>query len=461
MEAGSAGTAARPPLWLLPVILLAAAWLAWAFVDRPFHADEAGQWSLASEAAPHSKTGDRFHGPTLGLLTRAAYAVAGADLAAATPSGLRAVPLAFGLSLLLIPWILPSRAVPGGLAASLAILAAPASVRFIQEPLMVAALAWAAALWLRSGESGATRFRALAGLCAGFALACKITAAMHLCLAALAILVLRQTCPGWRGFAAFAAGAIASWAIWQSSFLTDLPALGTWWSQLFRAFGVASGVSEPPLPMGSPAPWLFTGGLLAAAVALRFLAPSGGRAGKVLATDFLLLAAGLAYLVHLALPYKTSWLTMGADILLLVLVLPSGLGLLGPRARRSSQAAAIVLVGLLAHPGRYDYVETRRDVPALASALLGEPASRPSLVLVQGDHVWPFPFYLRGLRVAYGAVPDAAQADVWLLQATGPDAPSAPGRRAIPFAVRDNELWWALAPEPMARRIEDALRPLR
>ena len=461
MEEGSAGAAPRPPLWILPAVLLAATWIAWAFIDRPFHADEAGQWALASEAAPHSGTGDRFHGPTLGLLSRAAHAVAGADVASATATGLRTVPLAFGLSLLLIPLVLPSRAVPGGLAVALAVLLAPASVRFIQEPLMAAALTWAAALWIRSGPAGEARFRLLAGLCAGFALACKITAAMHLGLAALAVLILRQSCPGWRGFAVFVAGTIGSWVLWQSSFLADLPALGTWWAQFFRAFGLASGVSEPPLPMGSPLPWCFTGGLLAAAAALRFLTPGEGRVGKVLATDFLLLAAGLVYLVHLALPYKTSWLTMGPDFLLLTLVLPGGLGLLGSRARRPLQASAVVLVGLLSHPGRYDYVETRRDVPALASALTGESGMRPSLVLVQGDHVWPFPFYLRGLRVAYGAVPEAAQAEVWLLQATGPDAPSAPGRRAIPFSVRPDELWWALAPDPLARRIEDALRPPR
>lgn len=457
MEAAGAGAAPRPPPWLLPAVLLVAAWLAWGFVDRPFHADEAGQWALASEGAAHSKTGDRFHGPTLGLVTRGVAALGVVDLTEVSAPGLRAVPLAFGLSLLLIPWVLPSRAVQGGLAVALSLLVAPASVRFIQEPLMVAALTWAAALWIRSGPAGEARHRLLAGLCVGFALASKITAAMHLGLAAAAILLLRQSTPDWRGFAAFAAGTVGSWALWQSSFLTDLPALGTWWTQFFRAFGIASGVSEPPLPMGSSIPWWFTGGLLAVALLLRFLPFRSGQLGPVRPLDFLLLAAGLGYVVHLVLPYKTPWLLMTPDAVLLVLVLP---GLLAGLARALA-VACVVTIGLVSHPGRFDYVETKADVVALASALLADPSAKPSLVLVQGDHVWPFPFYLRGLGVAYGAVPDAAQADVWLLQAAGPDAPSAPGRRAVAFAVRDNELWWALAREPFAARIEAALRPSR
>lgn len=457
MADGGAGAPLRPPLWLLPAVLLVAGWLAWGFLDRPFHADEAGQWALASEGAAHSKTGDRFHGPTLGLFTRGLAALGLTDLSEAGPAGLRAIPLAFALSLLLIPWVLPSRSADGWLAPALALLVAAASPRFIQEPLMAAALVWSAALWLRAGPSGEVRFRVLAGLCAGFALACKITAAMHLALAAAAVLLLRQTAPGWRGFAAFAAGTAGSWVLWQSSFLTDPAALGTWWRQFFRAFGVASGVSEPPLPMGSAIPWWWTGGLLLLALLLRF-APARSEGGRTIRpADFLLAAAGLGYLVHLALPYKTSWLLMVPDAVLLVLVLP---GLLAGVGRLPACAGALA-IALLIPPWRYDYVETRADVPALASALLANPAERPSLVLVQGDHVWPLPFYLRGLRVGYGAVPDVAQADVWLLQASGSEPPKAEGRRAIPFAMRDNELWWALAREPMAGRIEAALRPSR
>lgn len=457
MEAAGAGAAQRPPPWLLPAVLVIAASLAWGFIDRPFHADEAGQWALASEGAAHSKTGDRFHGPTLGLVTRCLSVLGAGNPAEAGPADLRAIPLAFALSLLLIPWVLPSRAVPGGLAAALALLVAPASVRFIQEPLMMAALTWAAALWVRSGPAGETRLRLLAGLCAGFALACKVTAAMYLGLAAAALLLLRQSSHGWGGFVAFAAGTFGSWVLWQSSFLTDLPALGTWWGQFFRAFGVASGVSEPALPMGSPLPWWFTGGLLSLALLLRFPPFRSGQPGPAKSLDFLLLAAALAYLVHLALPYKTPWLLMTPDAVLLVLVLP---GLL-VGVSRALAVACVVVTGLLSHPGRFDYVETKADVVALGAALAGDPGAKPSLVLVQGDHVWPFPFYLRGLRVAYGGVPDAGQADVWLLQAAGPDAPSAPGRRAIAFAVRDNELWWALAREPFADSIEAALRPSR
>lgn len=457
MQAARAEPASRPPFWLLLTLLSAALALAWSGMSRPFHADEAGQWSLAEDARPHSGTGDRFHGPTLGLVARASFAFLGADVAGASPSALRAVPAAFAIGLLLLPWLLPLGARQGALAALLTLPFAAASARFIQEPLMVAALVAAAALWIRSGAGGDPATRLLSGLCAGFALACKVSAALHLGLAALALLLLRAAVPGWRGFAAFAAGLVGSWALWQSSFLSDPAALATWWRQFARAFGLATGLAEPPLPMGPPLPWVLMAALLGVALALRFggRRADHGRAGP--GTDFLLLAAGLAYLVHLALPYKTPWLLMAPETVLLALVIPSLLVGRGPAVTAS---ALVVSLAAAALPGRHDYVETRPDVPALAAALK-EAGPPPSLVLVRGDHVWPFPFYLRGLRVAYGSVPDPAQADVWLLQAAGSEPPAAEGRRAIPFAVRENELWWAVAREPVAAAIEEALRPRR
>lgn len=449
-----ADTTARPPTWLLPVVLLCGLLLLRGAMERPFHADEAGQWSLASEARPHSLTADRFHGPTLGLVTRAAHAVAGAEVADASPLALRAVPATFVMSLLLIPWVLPMGRRQGALAALLALPLVPLAARFIQEPLLVAALVWSGALWLRSGPSGAVRPRLLAGLFAGFALACKVTAALHLGLAALALLALRLGAPGWRGFAAFALGTAVSWGLWQSSFLTDLPGLVTWWTQFARAFGVATGLAEPPLPMLAALPWVLTGALAALAAALRLVSPPD-RSRRL--GDAFLLAAGLGYLIHLALPYRTPWLLLTADATLLALVLPA---LLAARGAGAALAGALLALSTTLAAGRHDYVETRADVPALAAALM-EPATRPALILVQGDHVWPLPFYLRGHRAAYGPIADPAAAGLWLLQAADGEPPRAAGRRAIPFAMRDNELWWAVAPEPLASRLEAALRPSR
>ncbi len=444
----------RPPAWLLPALLLSALLMLPGAMGRPFHADEAGQWSLAVDARPHSLTADRFHGPTLGLVTRAACAVAGVDLADASPCALRAVPVAFVMSLALIPWVLPVGRRQGALAALLALPLVPLAARFIQEPLMVAGLAWSAALWVRSGPAGEALPRLLAGLCAGFALACKVTAALHLGLAALAFLALRLAAPGWRGFLAFALGALVSWALWQSSFLADLPALATWCAQLARAFGVATGLAEPPLPMGAALPWVLTGALLALALGLRLglATPTPRRPA-----DAFLLAAGLGYLLHLALPYKTPWLLMTADAGLLALVLPAALAVRGPAVGVAGALLALA-TALVAH--RQDYVETRRDVPALAAAL-EDPVARPALILVQGDIAWPLPYYLRRLRAAYGPIPDPAAADLWLMQAAGSEPPLAPGRRAVPFLMRDNEPWWAVAPEPLASRLEAALRPSR
>ncbi len=456
MPPAPAETPSRPPLWLLLALLSAGLALAWAGMSRPFHADEAGQWSLAEDARPHSATGDRFHGPTLGLAARAAFALAGAEIAEAAPSALRAVPAAFAFGILLLPWILPMGARQGAVAALLTLPFVAASTRFIQEPLMAAAFVAAAALWIRSGPAGSAAPRFLSGLCAGFALACKVSAALHLGLAALALLALRSTAPGWKGLAAFMSGLIGSWAVWQSSFLADPAALLTWWRQLARAFGVATGLAEPPLPMGSTTPWLLLAVLLGLALALRLGRGRAADRRPAPGTDFLLLAAGLAYLVHLALPYKTPWLLMTPEAVLLVLVIPCSLAGRGPVV---TAAALLVSLAAAALPRRHDYVETHPDVPALAAALTeGEP---PSLVLVRGDHVWPFPFYLRGLRVAYGSVPDPAQADVWILQAAGTEPPVAEGRRAVPFVVRENELWWAVAREPAASRLERALRPTR
>lgn len=455
MRPEGAETSARPPTWLLPALLVAALLLLRGAMDRPFHADEAGQWSLAAEGRAHSLTADRFHGPTLGLVTRAAHAAAGAEVADASPLALRAVPAAFALSLLLIPWVLPLGGRRGALAALLALPLVPLSARFIQETLMVAALVWAAALWVRSGPTGDARHRLLAGLCAGFALACKVTAALHLGLAALALLALRLAAPGWRGFLAFALGLVASWTLWQGSFLADWPALGTWWMQFARAFGVATGLAEPPLPMGASLPWVLTGALLALSLLLRLA--DGVASPRRHPADAFLVAAGLGYLLHLALPYRTPWLLMTADAALLVLVLPS---LLADRGRVAGLAGVLLVLSTVLARGRQDYAETRPDVPALASAL-ESPASRPSLILVRGDHVWPLPFYLRHARVAYGPIPDPAAADLWLMQASGGEPPVAPGRRAVPFAMRDNELWWAVAPEPLAGRLEAALRPAR
>ena len=460
--AASALPLSRPSWLLLPALLLAAWLLAAGSLSRPFHADEAGQWSLAVDGAAHSRTGDRFHGPSLGLLTQGVFSVLGADLSQASEGQLRAIPLALGLSLLLLPWVFPSGRRSGLYTAVLFLPAALTLPRFIQEPLLAVALVWSAVLWVRAGPEGEPWWRFLAGLFAGLALACKVTAALHLGLAAIALLILRRSAPGGKGLLAFMLGLLGAWVLVQSSFLTDLPALGTWWNQFFRAFGVASGASETPLPMGELAPWVFTGMLLLTCLGLRLVSARDGLSWGDLPQDFILLASGAAYLLHLSLPYQTSWLLMTPDMLLLLMVLPvvlsramgEGVGL----TRRLLALPVAVVVGLFARPDRYDYVETHPDVPALCAALQGKTDGRPSLVLVQGDHLWPFPFYLRDMRVAYGAVPDASQAEVWLMQAQGTEAPSFPGRRAIPFEVRRNDIWWALAREPWADKIEASLK---
>ena len=50
MPSGVVESHSRPPTWLLPVLLLAALLSLVGAMGRPFHADEAGQWSLAADA---------------------------------------------------------------------------------------------------------------------------------------------------------------------------------------------------------------------------------------------------------------------------------------------------------------------------------------------------------------------------------------------------------------------------
>ena len=417
----------------------------------PLHADEAGQWSLLCGGRPHSETADRFHGPVLVQVARGACALVGADPANLSENSLRLVPLLLGLTL---AWPFLRRRKLGP--ALLAIFAVLPMGRFIQEPILATALTWAAILWLRADEASperARRWRAAAGAFAGLALACKVTAALYLGVAALAYLWVDRREEPRRGRSAFALAAFVSWVLWQSSWLRDLPALVTWWSQLTRAFGVASGVSAEPLRLVTVWPWIISGLCLAAAVVLRW-----GRAGLAWgrhALDPLLFTAAAIYLIHLALPYQTPWLMLSVDTLVLVVLLP---GLLSEDflaqdcrgLRLWAILMAAVCAGRWVSLDRYAYVETLEGVPSAANAIRSLPGASGLVIQVSGTNYWPLPYYLRGLRVGYGDFAGAERADVRWIEAAGTEAPSAPGYRVFPVEMRSGELWWLLVREPLA-----------
>lgn len=429
-------------------------------MDRPLHADEAGQWSLLAAAQPHSATADRFHGPALNVITRGACAALGVDPAGLSERGMRNVPLLLGFTLFLPLIWRPS--VGLGFLTTLAVM--PMG-RYIQEPLLATALAWTALLWLQADAAPperAWRWRAAAGAFAGLALACKVTAALYLLVAALALAWLGRGAPARKGRVAFGLAMLLSWVFWQSSALADLPALGTWWSQLSRAFGLAAGSSVEPLRLVTYWPWVVSGACLGLVACLRWrrVGLPWGRHPQ----DALLLAAAAVYLIHLALPYQTPWLMLSVDTLVLVVLLPalSPRWLMNPESKWDPRFWAAVLACVAAADwttqSRYAYVETRPAVQGLARVIRGLPGASERVVQVSGTNYWPLPYYLRGLPVGYGDFAGADQADVRWLEAQGAEAPAAPGYRVFPVELRDGELWWLRVSAPLADSVEQALR---
>lgn len=429
-----------------------AAWLGHGQTfSRPLHADEAGQWSLMVEAKPHSETQDRFHGPALGLLARAGLALFGVDLTTASEGALRAVPLVFGFTLLFSSFVRSHRS-----SVLLGLLAIAPCARFIQEPILATSLVWAALYWLREDEVEARhlwRLRFVAGAAAGLALACKVTAALYLGVVAASYLWVRRGERSRSGLVVFWLSTVCFWACWQSTFFTDLPALATWWVQLGRALGVAAGVTQEPLTLVSAWPWILSSLLLAAAGYGRWRR----RAEKPLGQhrlDPLLLASAIVLILHLLLPYKTPWLLMTVDMLVLIVLLPE---LIFDDLCRDfdegtwrvvrSLLLVVVSIGVFrwVADARYAYLETSATVPPVARAIRAAATSDSSFTIqVDGTNYWPLPYYLKGLSVGYGDYPGAERANVRLLEASGADAPRIEGYKVTPIELRTNEVWWLL-----------------
>lgn len=440
--------------------------------SRPLHADEAGQWSLLTDGQPHSVTQDRFHGPALVLIAGAAFNLIGLDPGAATEGALRTVPLLFALSLFLAPCVTRFTDSGMGWRPWAGLIALAACGRFIQEPILAVALTWSALLWLRADageESKAWRWRAGAGAFAGLALACKVTAALYLCLAAVSFLWLNRERASRPGVIAFWVASAVSWVLWQSSFLCDLPGLSGWWIQLARSFGIATGASTEPLHLLSPWSWVTSGMLLLAAAWGRWRLRSSMPFGMH-AFDPFLLTAVLVFLVHSALPYKTPWLLITVDTLVLLVLLPEllldqvtheRLGVVGAHLLSFYVLAAVCWVVALCGgfrwvaDHRYAYVETSDRVPVLAKAIREMPGASTRVVQVKGANYWPLPYYLRGLPVGYGEFAGADQAEIRWVEADGAEAPRASGYRVFPVEIRSGESWWLLVREPLASGISD------
>jgi hypothetical protein len=310
--------------------------------------------------------------------------------------------------------------------------------------LLVCGFVWGVALWMRAeGSAPDSRWWLLSGAAFGFALACKVTAAAYLVFFLLALVILRQFVPD-RRWLRFGFGLVASWACFQSVGFTDLDGLRTWWMQLARSLGVASGRSEDTLYAESLAPW----GWAAAWLAIFAL----GRSGLSLArwrsrheADLPCLVALLVFLFHLALPYKTPWLLLLVFSLPLTLALPYLL--VGPTVRAVVLAPALATIAMLAQSSLSSHTKTsifvsgfHRNVANLAKAY-----GDKFYIAVDGGHYWPLPYYLRMYPVGYGEFTQAAKAPLRLIPATDASEPVIVGYAVHELTLREGgDRYWVL-----------------
>jgi len=436
---------------LVVVIVCGLLWTTIGFRGGPLHADEAVQWSLARELSagtPYSAHQDKFHGPTLATALLVSAKLTGTAPMEMSEHYLRSVVSVFVGLMAAAALVLPGVAkAPRYATAAFIVLTGgctPFGYYYVQEMLLTAGFVWGVALWMRAeGTSATSRWRILSGVAFGFALACKVTAAAYLVFFLVALLLLRRFVPD-RRWLRFGFGLVASWALFQSVGFTDLPGLKTWWLQLARALGVASGRSEDTLLAVSLAPW----GWAAAWLTVFALARSGFTRAAWRSrheADLPCLVAGLVFLFHLALPYKTPWLLLLVFSLPLALALPYLIA--GRTARAFLLSPALAAVGLLAHRSLAAHSPTSAEVTVFQSqvARLAEAYGDKFYVAVEGGHYWPLPYYLRGHPVGFGEFPQAARAPLRLVPATDASEPVVPGYVVTSLTLREGgDRYWVL-----------------
>ena len=425
-------------------------------LPQPLHADEAVQWSLAkelSEGVPYSTNADRFHGPTLALSLNAAAKLTGKSFTEMSESDLRSVAGCYLLLLSLAVLALPGVPLwPRLTAAAFCFLiggGAPFGFYFVQEVLLVAGLAWGVVLWLRSeatdSPQGRGLWRLLSGLGFGFSLACKVTAAAYLLFFFVALMVVRRPWAD-RHLPGFLLGLVGSWVMFQSVGFTDVHGLLTWWQQLARSFGVASGRSEDTLTAVSYWPWIW-GALWLTEFSLQRYLRERFVPFRSSAADFILVFVGLIFAFHLVLPYKTPWLLYGVMALPLVLLLPAQLG--GGWRKDSLLLIGLMVSAAYAAGDFADHSKTDRmslrvfceRVEDLSDAY----KEGKFYIAVEGGHYWPLPYYLRKYPVGYGDFPQAAKAPLRLIPATDASEPVVPGYAVSSLTLREGgDRYWVL-----------------
>lgn len=421
---------------------------------KVLHADEAVQWSLArdlNEGVPYSLNEDRFHGPTLALATLVAARVTGVGFNEMSPEFLGGISRVFffllALASLAVPDLSAGRRWLGAAVCFLTGACTPYSFYYVQEILLVTGLVWSVVLWMRwsarSSEHPRRLLPWLSGAAFGFAGACKVTAVAYLLLFLGAVWVLRRDSFRRGGLVGFVLGALLAWGFFQSVALTDGAGLVTWVKQLRRAFGVAAGTSADTLTTADYGAWYWATIWLGGFGLLRwFRRAEWGRWGQA-AVDLPLFFAALLFLFHLALPYKTPWLLLGATALPLVLAGPSLF-----RADWLGWLALTVLLPLAAWQSTvFQHTPTEARVPRLAAdleAMAQAYGASRFTVAVEGGHYWPLPYYLRHLRVGYGPFEGSERAPVRLIAVTDGAEPAVAGYVTRRFSLRAGEDYWLL-----------------
>jgi hypothetical protein len=445
------GTVSR--FGLAIVVTLALFWSAVTFMPpQRLHADEAVQWSLAkelSEGTRYSTHQDKFHGPTLATALLISAKLTGTAPADMDEHYLRSIVSIFLGLMAAAALILPRVGKgPRYVTAAFIVLTGgctPFGYYFVQEMLLVCGFVWGVALWMRAeGSPPTSRWWLLSGAAFGFALACKVTAVAYLLLFFVGLLLLRRFVPD-RRWLRFGFGLVVSWACFQSVGFTDFKGLETWWLQLARALGVASGRSEDTLFADSLEPW----GWAAAWLAIFALARSGFARATWRSrheADLPCLVAVLVFLFHLTLPYKTPWLLLLAFSLPLTLAFPYLL--VGRAGRISVLALGLMALALVARKSLSAHSRTNdRAVGSFQTSVanLAKAYGEKFYVAVDGGHYWPLPYYLRKYPVGYGEFPLAAKAPLRLLPANDASEPMVPGYVVSSLTLREGgDRYWVL-----------------
>jgi uncharacterized protein (TIGR03663 family) len=421
----------------LTAITVSALWLrTHELARRPMHADEANQAVRVGrllETGTYQFDPHDHHGPTLYYVAAALAKLRGEPtLAALTETTVRLAPALIGtLAVVLIAALAAPLGRWPAVAAAALYAVAPAAVYysryFIQETLLgtflLAAFVCVRAWW-RTGRSG---WAAMAGVCAGFALATKATAPIYGLAAGLALVFANVGIPAskrvGRDLALASVVMLAVAAAWYASFGSNLAgvwdAIASYGFMWDRARG--SGGNEQP--------WWFylqrfsfyrSGGVVSQQLAFILLAAGGLWAAHKARHSLTRWAAVYTVLSAVALSlisYKTPWngvhlipgLTLLAASALAAIPVPGtaaavAAGVVALQARETWQAA---FVRPADERNPYAYVHSSPDVlklRPLADVALGRDPD--GIIRVVSEEYWPLPWYFRDLpRVGYWTKP--------------------------------------------------------